>query len=490
MRYLTCEQIRLAESLANDDNLANVQLIANASSAAKACITENYPAAVNYAVLVGKGNNGADGIAIAELLVKSGCNVTVICCFPADYKGLDNAKIITDIESRDAYNKIENADVIVDAVFGIGFKGELPLAITKIFDFAAKAKGVRVAIDVPSGVSGNMGEIADGCFNADLTITFTAMKTAFKHQSVIEKCGKIVVKEIGIKPQLIDKAIIPIRLSAPLIKSFLPQRSPKSHKGDFGKLLNLSGSLSMSGAAMMSTLAAMRVGAGIVRLATPAAVASMVTAELMEAMVIPLNSRRYDEIKPLLAKSTALLVGCGLGVDEDIKVLVKTLLKECKLNMVVDADALNSVSDDISALKCTPFNRIITPHIGEMSRLVGKPVASIANNMEAYAKALSAETGAIVVLKSHVTVIAAPDGNAYYNDNGNSGLSKGGSGDLLAGMIAGFTAEGINPLEAACCGVFLLGLTADRLAENMSQYSILARDILNEIPFSIKSIGR
>lgn len=282
-----------------------------------------------------------------------------------------------------------------------------------------------------------------------------------------------------------------------LVRGFLPKRRSDSHKGDYGRLLIVAGSVGMTGAAMMAVMAAMRTGSGLTTLAAPRSVVQMAAPHLMEAMTLPLcedaNGVLSDDAIPALGEAlhgkTAVLAGCGMRVTDHTKQIVNYLMENTKGILVFDADALNGVSEDRFILKRAAGRLIVTPHVGEMARLTGRPLAEIAADPAEAARQFSVEYGCVTVLKSHRTVIAAPDGTVWRNTTGNAALAKGGSGDVLAGMIASFAAQGIEPEKAAVCAVWLHGFAADRLMERMSEYGVLARDLIGELPYAMKTIG-
>lgn len=288
-----------------------------------------------------------------------------------------------------------------------------------------------------------------------------------------------------------------IEVTSDLLCTKLTKRAPDAHKGDFGRLTIVAGSRGMVGAPMMATLAAMRTGSGLTTLAAPEQVVSCVSAHLMEAMTLPLletpqgglDDRCGEMLLPHLQTQTACVVGCGLRVTEHIKRIVENIVENTKCKLLFDADALNAITERPEILHHCVQTPIVTPHPGEMARLCHLQISSVLSNPAKLAQTFAQTYGCVTVLKGHRTVIASPDGMLYHNTTGNAGLSKGGSGDILSGMIGAFLAQGLSALDAAVCAVWIHGAAADRLAERMALTGMLARDVIDEIPFVMKALN-
>ena len=509
MLTLTTTQVRLVENLANQNGLSYSLMMQNAGTMAYQYLSSQEDLIGKQCViLAGNGNNAGDGFVLARLMCQANLNVTLIMCMSAPLTplGIENFELlrglaITIIDAQDdiARSKISisTADIIVDAVFGIGFRGELPQVARTVIQVANEVDVTHIALDIPSGINADSGECAEIFFRADKTLSFVAYKFAHLHELANERCGVVEILDIGIPSSIVHAVLNHVtQITEELVCAILPKRKPNSHKGDYGKLLNIAGCEFMSGAAMMSTLAAMRIGAGVVRLATTSSVATMVTPHLMEAMTLPLHEgtdgaisiNSISKLGKLLQHSNTCLIGCGLSVTSNTKRLVEYVIENAECNLVIDADALNCCvghADWFKSMKMTP---IITPHMGEMARLVDMSVQDVLDNSVDVAKIFAKEYRVIVVLKSDKTIIATPTGAVFENCSGNAGLAKGGSGDVLAGMIAGLLTQGLSPCDAAICGVYLLGATADSLADKISLYSMLARDVLEELPYVLKRL--
>lgn len=511
MLTLTTGQMKQVERLADEGGLSYAQMMENAGAMAYQYLAARYEiASRSCVILAGSGNNGGDGFVLARHIAEAGGSpVVVLCCgLPrtelaiAAYNALAELEVGAIDFAADpdlACACIDQAQVIVDAVFGTGFHGEIGGPLAALLQRVNASPATRVALDIPSGMNADTGDSGEACLHADVTLAFAACKPA--HSSLIGRasCGRVEVLDIGIPEGAVLAALNNVtELTPGVVSGLLPVRHPESHKGTYGKLLNISGSICMGGAAMMSTLAALRCGTGTTTLATPRTVAHMVAPQLMEAMTLPLEETAQGSLSvsclraldAMLPKMTACLMGCGLTASPDVKQAVEHVLREANCTLVLDADALNCLRENPDLLLRARRTPIITPHLGEMARLCEMTVEQVAENAISVAKLFAKEKNAVVVLKGHHTIVATPTGELYRNTTGNAGLAKGGSGDVLAGMIASFAAQGMSPRDAAVCGVFLHGYAADRLAERMSQYAMLARDLIAELSVALKALGR
>lgn len=275
-----------------------------------------------------------------------------------------------------------------------------------------------------------------------------------------------------------------------MVKRMLPERDESGHKGTFGTLLNISGSRGMHGAAVMSTMSAVRSGVGLVKTVVPEGIYDIVGKQVIESVFVvtkgnELGTISSDSISDILANlqnSTACIVGCGLGWNSDVKKVVYELIRSCEVPLLIDADGINVLSENIDILKEKKSEIVITPHIKEMSRLLDVGTEEVVRNKIKYAKQVAQKYKITVVLKDHNTIISDKDGNIFMNRTGNSGMAKGGSGDVLSGMVGALLAQRIDVLDATICGVYLHGTVGDRCAEKFSKRSMLTTDMINEIP--------
>ena len=514
MIVLSTAQMKMAERLADESGVSYYQMMENAGKSAAALIRKRFAGKVSgleCLILCGNGNNGGDGFVVARLLKAFGAKVSVLLCcgVPKTADASKNYQLLEDIkqyhihkDSAQLSELIKNAAVIVDAVFGTGFHGELPEQIAAVFAQANATVAYKLALDVPSGINADSGERAENCFFASQTISFAVPKPAHILPHLQQYFGQIVISDIGITEEIIRRAKeIPDYLSETAVLRMLPKRNDDSHKGSYGKVLLYCGSIGMTGAAIMATIAAMRCGAGLTTLASVKDVAYMAAPQLMEAttLVLPQNKDGSlhevgtDMLLTRASKSDVVVAGCGISTYGAAKNTIHALLQlknPCK--MVLDADGINCLEGNIDILKekAEGIDLVITPHPGEMARLCGMTIEQVESDRVGLAKRIAAEYGITVVLKGTQTVIAGKNGISYLNRTGNSALAKGGSGDVLSGMIGGFCALGMTAADAAAAAVYLHGLTADELAKRYSKHGILARDILDEIPLILKSLDR
>lgn len=487
-------QMKDAEKICNEKFISFSQMMMNAGTEIASRIRENFEPC-QTAVICGAGNNGGDGFVIAQSLTECGFKVKVILacgepkteCAREFFVKLDK-KIIFNLsgEAEKCKTIVQNAEIVVDCVFGTGFHGSLPDCIARLFD-AARSRPVRISVDVPSGVNSDTGEFDSMCFYPTRTYVLAAFKKCFLVPVCRDLHGETELLDIGINGSCY-KEFLGI-LTNKSCRHVLPERKPSSHKGRFGHLMNIAGSLYYSGAAVMSTRAALRTGVGLCTLATPVSVVKALAGTLVENTFIPLpetadgfiGENAQESLLYILTKASAISVGCGLGNSENTRKMTEYIIKNASCPIIIDADGINSISDNINVLRERTGDTILTPHLFEFSRICKKSPAEIQNDRISAARQFAQEYGVTVVLKGANTVITDGD-DVYVNTSGNPGLAKGGSGDVLCGIIAGLAAQDVNPFWAAVCGVYCHGYAADLLACEMPCASILASDIINRLP--------
>lgn len=430
------------------------------------------------AILIGPGNNGGDGLAVLRILAQEGREaVGILLCDPQKFKGdaLLNYTIVRSLNLllTDSLDPIERAAVIVDALFGTGLDREITDAkqLEALYR-SNESKAYRIAVDIPSGINGNSGKLMGDAFRADETVTFVAMKRGHLLTRELECIGKLRVASIGMtdvehedllkREQLID---------GKAVHALLPKRKRVSNKGSFGKALIMCGSEGMQGAAAMAASACIRAGAGLTRAFVPRGIISTFAA-IPEAMVLADDE---DIVDRQLDWADAVCIGCGIGNDANKQdKLLKTL--KCGKKAVIDADALNLMAVERELLSLLDENHIITPHPGEMARLIGSDIYAVLGDAVEIALSFSKEHGCTVLLKNAVSIIASPDGRIRYNSSGNPGLAKGGSGDCLSGIITALLAQGLSPFDAASAGAYLLGAAADEALSLLESRLLTASD--------------
>lgn len=508
MFVVTGNQMYQAECNAVKRGISFPQLMENAGQACAKIIKNKFAISKEnrkkVLVICGKGKNGGDGFVIARALWEQGCKVTVMLAC-GEPKAADAVDMFSLIEAAGIdvirYDNnltlhrpvLEEADIIVEAVFGTGFSGTLNHSLSVLAQAVNAAKGKVISIDVPAGADCDKATVSGICFKADITIAISAYKPIHVIKPCNKHCGKIYVADIGINDNDYKNldGITCITLNAKEIRNMLPKRKPVSNKGTYGHALCVCGSMKMTGAACLSVGGALRSGVGLVTAAFPQSAYAGIAPKLTEPLLLPLESNfegtfAYSAMADIIEASkraSAVLIGCGLGFNKDTTTLVHNLIREIKSPIILDADGINALSTNIDILKEAQAPVILTPHPGEMSRLCGKTVADIIANPIGIAGDFARKYGVTVILKTANTVVCSENlPTAYINTTGNSGLSKGGSGDLLAGMTASFVAQGMEPNKAAIAAVYLHGLAADIVAERTSMRGMLPSDVLDFLP--------
>ncbi|MBE6782409.1 MAG: NAD(P)H-hydrate dehydratase [Ruminococcaceae bacterium] len=511
MKILTTLQMKMAEAAANMNDTSYLRLMENAGAACAKAIREEYGVTVEtpkrITVVCGRGNNGGDGYVIARKFSEIGCPVTIIMAGGSPITELSKEmlsrveqlpiNIITfDLNKASALDALQKCDIIVEAVFGVGLAREVTGVYAELFGYINSCEAQVVCIDVPGGVNTDTGEIMGASIDADFTIAVCAAKPCHILLPASKKCGKVKVVNIGITEEEQNVSGDPYcySIDEDMIKKLLPSRNPVSNKGDYGHVLSVCGSRNMPGAAVLAAMGAVRSGAGLVTAAFPDCAYSAIGSKITSPLLLPLNTNEKgtfsasatDELKKAMSKSTAILVGCGLGVNRDTAQILYEILVNAKVPVVIDADGINILSHNINVLKAAKVPIIITPHPGEMSRLTGLSVEQIQSDRIQTAVDFAEKNNVTVVLKGANTVIAMPGKKStYVNVTGNAGMAKGGSGDLLAGLMCGFLASGIKPEDAAVLAVYLHGLAGDIAAEKYSVTAMTPTDTANCLPFAL-----
>ncbi len=394
---------------------------------------------------------------------------------------------------------LANADVIVDGIFGTGFHGQLDEEIAVFLRTGSHA--YRIAVDVPSGGNSGSGDVSEGTFDADETIALGALKTGLTQYPLKEYCGRIRVVDIGIPEEAFEVLDDENELHYKLMDSdetedFPKKRRPAAHKGDFGRVLIIAGSSRMRGAAVLASAGALRSGAGLVTAASCEKCVDAVAAVYPEAVFLPLECddygfMLYDSNKKLieeaLEKSNAVLIGCGMGVTADTAELTRFVIENSEIPVILDADGINCIVTDIDILLKKKTNVILTPHTGEMARLAGISIDEVNGDRFAAAQKLAEKYDVTVMLKGPGTIVAG-GGRISVNSTGNPGMSRGGSGDVLAGITASFAAQGHDLFDAARFAAYVHGLAGDIAAENYGHEAMIPRDLVNALSDSFRLI--
>ncbi len=464
-------------------------------------------------ILVGKGNNGGDGLVVARHLINAGVFVEVFLLGDSDELTPDsyaNYQILSRM-SRNIYPlraeedldrlllALLSCDIIVDAIYGIGFQGQLDEFTARVVKMINWSKVPVVAVDIPSGVEADSGRVQGEAIRAIHTVSFALPKIGLLLEPGKDYAGTLTVADISIPaPLLQDKNLQTNLVDEGMVKNWFGPRHPESHKGTYGHVLLIGASPGLSGAIIMAAAAALKSGAGLVTAAVPESQLGVVDAGRMEIMSSPLAESREGTIalealpliEGLLGRASACVIGPGMSRFPQAPSILASVLKRAGIPILIDADGLNALSEDISILQDHQVPVVLTPHPGEMARLTGKDIEEIQSNRIAIAREFARQWGVTLVLKGNKTVIASTSGEIFLNITGNPGMATAGSGDVLSGLIAGLMAQGLKPRDASVAGVYLHGLAGDRAAEIKGERGLLAGDILGGLPDIIRQFER
>lgn len=453
----------------------------------------------SFAVFCGKGNNGGDGFAIARHLFNKGAEVVVYLVSGSSFEGdaLTNYRIIrslgvTIIElDNSEYLKgfIKGADCVIDAILGTGISGAPHGMAASAIEAINKYANFVFSVDVPSGINSDNGDVRGDAVKANITVTFAAYKRGMFLYPAADYMGEIILKDISI-PQFIEDTNGGRCFLSTYdgVKNIFPKRTDNSHKGDYGKIMIVGGSVGMAGAVAMSAKAALRCGAGLITAAVPTSINNIIQEKIDEVMTIPLpedGGRIAKSAAERLARRAnvcdAVLFGPGLGRSDSLVEFTKEFLPLLTVPTVIDADGLYAVSKLSDILPDCRAEIIMTPHAQEMAYLIGKTAEEVENDRYSISSEYAAKNGVTLILKGHHTIITAPDGDCTVNTTGNSGLAGAGSGDVLAGMVVSLVAKGLSAYDAAVSAVHLHGLAGDEAASKYGKDAMCAGDIISAI---------
>ncbi|GAB6905244.1 Bifunctional NAD(P)H-hydrate repair enzyme Nnr (Includes: ADP-dependent (S)-NAD(P)H-hydrate dehydratase; NAD(P)H-hydrate epimerase) [Desulfosarcina cetonica] len=463
------------------------------------------------AIAAGRGNNGGDGFVMARYLHQKGIPVTVFLFTHRDRIQGDAATNLALIDSMgvpvvevadtaalDARKQdLAHMDLWIDAILGTGLTSDVRGLFLPVIEFINQQKRPVFAVDIPSGLNADSGQVCGICIQAAATATFGFAKVGHFVYPGRSHTGRLKVIEIGIPPQMAVQVGCKQHLITPAdLKPALPMRPTTAHKGNSGHLLVLAGSPGKTGAAAMTAMTAMRSGAGLVTLGIPQSLNPVLETMVTEAMTVGLaetslghvDESAYEKIVDLLTDKRCLAVGPGLGTNPSTGRLLNRLIAEARIPLVVDADGLNLIADDISILSRKRAPMVLTPHPGEMARLCGQSTAAIQSDRGVQARRFAEQHGVYLVLKGAATIIAQPDGLVFVNPTGNPGMAAGGMGDVLTGLIAGLITQGMPINAAVRAGVYLHGAAADRLARSQGAPGYLATEVMNAVPATIAEL--
>ncbi|MFC1949155.1 NAD(P)H-hydrate dehydratase [Chloroflexota bacterium] len=515
MKVVTAEQMMRIDLDCNRTGLPTSVLMENAGKAVAEEVSQILGTADrhNIVILIGPGNNGGDGLVAARYLHDWGTKVSLYLIGQRQ-EGDPNLKLVRErdiacievAEDKDLGALVESlpsATAVIDALFGTGKSRLLSGNFSQSLEQVSKAKQDKpalkiIALDLPSGLNADSGAADPACLKADYTITLGFPKVGLFNPPGSERAGKITVVDIGIPPHLAEDISTEL-ITADRARSVLPKRPLGANKGTFGKVLVVAGSINYIGAAYLACSGAMRVGAGLVTLATATSLQPVLASKLTEVTYLPLPESGPGIISPDaaglirndLGNYDVLLVGCGLGYNPATAGFIKSLLLEGNIKLpplVLDADALNILADSPGWWQQLTDNAILTPHPGEMARLTGVSVEEVQSDRPGTAKKAATEWHKTIVLKGAYTVVATPEGKSWISAIANPGLASAGTGDVLAGVIAGLVAQGIPRHDAATCGVYLHGEAGEVVRASLGDTGMVASDLLPTLPLVIKQL--
>ena len=510
----TADEMRRVDQRASRDlGIPGATLMENAGRGAAERMLAALPAlglprrGARVVIVCGKGGNGGDGFVVARHLKRAGHRVSAFLVAAPDEVRGDAAGKYREMERRgiraqvvrddDALARaLAGAELVVDALLGTGARGTPAPAMARAIELINGAGRPVVALDIPSGLSAD-GEAPEGpVVRAVLTTTFAGLKRGLISGRGAESAGRVEVVDIGVPAAEVSRGIDTFVLEAADVAPHFPPRPRDGHKGSYGHLLLVAGSVGKTGAAALAARAAMRAGAGLVTVATARSAQPVVAALLLEAMSEPLPEteagslalKARERLNDLLERRDALALGPGLGLDEETQALARALVFESRRPCVVDADALTALAGHLERLSGAPAPRCLTPHPGEMARMLGITVADVQRDRIRTVRQFATAWGVHVVLKGATSVVGTPEGTVLLNPTGNPGMASGGTGDVLTGVLGAFLARGLAPTDALASAVYLHGLAGDIAAARQGQESLIAGDVIEALPAAFATL--
>ena len=506
MRILTAPEMRAVDQRAiTEIGVPSLVLMENAAIGVVEAIAERYPTVETVAVFCGPGNNGGDGLAVARHLDARGYRLLTYLVTGSsspsgdaavqlailERSGVPVEKIDAETDLTAVLAQARDGELVVDALFGTGLSRPLSGHFADLVLGLGEIGRPVLAVDVPSGLDGSRAEVLGPSLRAEVTVTFAAPKVAHVLFPAAERVGEVVVTDLGIPSEVVASAPGDLHLlvGEELAACLLP-RAATTHKGDVGHVLLVGGSPGKAGAAILAASAAVRGGAGLVTVAVPAQILATVDGGCLESMTLALstaddgglNRAAASEVLAAARGRQAVAIGPGLGLAEDTVACVRHLCRDLAVPLVLDADGLNALGTDLSLLSSRPAVTVLTPHPGEMARLLGLSSAEVQRDRLSAARRAAEESGAVIILKGHRTLIADPEGGVYVNPTGNPGMATGGSGDVLTGLLAALLAQGYGVLAACQLAVYLHGLAGDLAVASGAPEAFRAGDLLASLP--------
>jgi hydroxyethylthiazole kinase-like uncharacterized protein yjeF len=505
MKLATREIIREIDRISIEEyGIHGLILMENAGRAVAKVVIQEFPQSKRIAIFAGGGNNGGDGFVVSRHLISNGLDVTTyLTSEPQKYRGdaLTNFEILRKIggklvDIRNGLSHYQEADVIIDALFGTGLDREVEGFYRDVIEFINSQPVPRIAVDIPSGLNADTGFPLGVSIKADITVTFVIPKIGLTIYPGIDYAGKVYVADIT-TPKSLEKDISSDLITYDTVRRIIKPRHKDTHKGTYGHLFILAGSPGKTGAATLAAQGALRAGTGLVTVGIPRSLNPIIAQKLTEAMTEPLPETESGTfgresieatLKVISSRKTALALGPGISTTQDTAEFLYDILKNSSIPIVADADGITLIAQNLRILKEIKVPLVLTPHPGEMSRLIGKTGEEVQRNRIGIARDFSSMYNVYTVLKGARTVISTPDGRVFINPTGNPGMASGGMGDVLTGIIGGFLAQGYNPADACILGVFSHGLSGDLVAHEKGEAGIIAGDVANTLPKALREI--
>ncbi len=507
------EMRRLDQRAITELGIPGAPLMENAGRGAADAIVAALPTlgaprrGARVVIVCGKGGNGGDGFVVARWLKRHGAVPSVLLTHPPAEIGGDAGLKLEELgrsgirprpfaDDAAVAAALARAHVVVDALLGTGSRGAPEGAVSRAIELINASGRPVVALDIPSGMSANGGAPAGAAVRASMTLTFAGLKRGLVTAPGDELAGRVTVVPIGVPHAEVARGVTTFLLEPSDVARHFPRRSRAAHKGTYGHLLLVAGSLGKTGAAALGAAAAMRSGSGLVTVATPASQQPIVASLVLEAMTEPLPEtpahtlalKAREVIAELAASRDAVALGPGIGLDDETQQVVRSLVQELRPPLAVDADGLTALAGHLEVLRGAPSARCLTPHPGEMARMLGVGVEDVQRDRIESTREFATRYRVHIVLKGARSVIGAPDGRVFVNPTGNPGMASGGTGDVLTGMLGAFLARGLEPGDALRSSVYLHGSAGDIAAERVGEEALIARDIVAAIPEAFKRL--
>lgn len=514
MKIITTQQMtELEERAAKEYSITQKVLMENAGAGIARWIEEfvkENGISGEILIISGRGNNGGDSFVAARHLADSGFKVELILLSKeADLKGAAKSnylklkkkkkvtvsKVTTPVQFEKIEPRFYNYNLILDGILGTGLRGEAGGLIKKAVEFINGLSKTVISIDIPSGMDANSG--GGLCINAYATLTMGLPKVGIIKPEVEDTVGYIHIIDIGLPQELVKGVKSSLEyIHGEDFSGLVPRRAVSAHKGNFGHVLVLAGSPNYTGAAALCTLGALRGGAGLVTLGIPRSLHGIYQQKLLEAMTLPLpenedctlSEEAFPYITRFMEQVDCVAIGPGLSRHPDTVKLVKRIISGSPKPLVIDADGINAIAEELLVLRKAKAPLVLTPHPGEMARLLHTSPKGVQRDKWKIVRDLSDKYGITILLKGAHSVIAGDDKKIYINSTGNPGMASGGMGDVLTGMIASFIAQGFKPLDATKLGVYLHGAAGDRAAKEKGEWGLIAGDLLEKLPYVMDSI--